>query len=167
MGVVFNGVVYLSGYLLMIFIAVCLASGMYYMAELVEEHTSLTRRIMLACNVLVLAVHVLFLIFESLPLSAVAVGLAAHACYFWMLQSFPFIQIKSPQFGASCGMLVATHYFWLTHFMNHFHSMMHVVCFFVLNVWLVPFGFFISLSVNESTLPDRQTSKAGGAFKGF
>lgn len=110
------------------------ASGMYYMAELVEEHTSLTRRIMLACNVLVLAVHVLFLIFESLPLSAVAVGLAAHACYFWMLQSFPFIQIKSPQFGASCGMLVATHYFWLTHFMNHFHSMMHVVCFFVLNV---------------------------------
>ena len=22
-------------------------------------------------------------------------------------------------------------------------------------VWLVPFGFFISLSVNESTLPDR------------
>jgi len=93
--------------------------------------------------------------------------LMERACYFWMLQSFPFIQIKSPQFGASCGMLVATHYFWLTHFMNHFHSMMHVVCFFVLNVWLVPFGFFISLSVNESTLPDRQTSKAGGAFKGF
>jgi len=164
MGVVFNGVVYLSGYILLMFIAVCLASGLYYLAELVEEHTSLTRRIMIGCNVLVLLVHVLFLVFETLPLMALGVGFAAHACYLWLLQSFPFIRIRSPPFAASFCMLLATHYFWASHFMNHYHGMTHVVCFFVLNVWLVPFGFFISLSVNESTLPDRQMSKAGGSF---
>ena len=39
MGVVFNGVVYVAGYLFLLFVAVCLASGLYYMAELVEELT--------------------------------------------------------------------------------------------------------------------------------
>ena len=35
-----------------------------------------------------------------------------------------------------------------------------MLCFFLFNVWLVPFGFFISLSVNESTLPNRQAAEA-------
>ena len=34
------------------------------------------------------------------------------------------------------------------------------MCFFVLMVELVPFGFFISLSYNETTLPDRQAQDA-------
>ena len=43
---------------------------------------------------------------------------------------------------------------------------MQVLCFLLFNVWLLPFGFFISLSVNESTLPDRLDggSRGGGIF---
>ena len=36
-----------------------------------------------------------------------------------------------------------------------------MLSFLLFNVWLLPFGFFISLSVNESTLPDRLSSQGG------
>ena len=55
---------------------------------------------------------------------------------------------------AACS-CVASHYFWISHFTAHYHSSTHVLCFLLFAVWLVPFGFFISLSANESTLPDR------------
>ena len=154
MGIVFNGTVYIAGYIFLLFVAVCLASGLYYLAELVEEHTVLTKRIMLAANVMVIVVHVLFTLFESLPLLALAVGFAAHGCYFWLLQSFPYVKLLSPSCLCSAVMLVASHAFWCRHFLSHFHQTTHVLCFFVLNVWLVPFGFFLSLSANEAVLPE-------------
>ena len=60
MGLVFNAVVYVAGYIFLLFVAVCLASGLYYLCEVVEEHTVLTRRILTASTMLVLVVHVLF-----------------------------------------------------------------------------------------------------------
>ena len=95
MGLVFNAVVYVAGYIFLLFVAVCLASGLYYLCEVVEEHTVLTRRILTASTMLVLVVHVLFACFESLPLAALGVGLAAHGCYFWLLQSFPFVSVPN------------------------------------------------------------------------
>ena len=53
-----------------------------------------------------------------------------------------------------------SHFFWITHFLSHYHQLTQVLCFLLFAVWLVPFGFFISLSVNESTLPDRLASSA-------
>lgn len=244
----FNAVVYVSGYLFLLFVAVCLgarwrfaqmdafisespsptprisdcilvpsaACGLYYLAELVEEYTSLTKRLMYMCTCAVLVAHPLFFFFEQLPLSALLCGAAAHACYLWLLQSFPFIRLRSPPFLASLTALIVSHYFWISHFLSHYHNLTHVralrprhrhaitslpprpatllpprhhlsmllwvgeqlhacccwkavsatcsrqlhmggqvLCFLLFAVWLVPFGFFISFSVNESTLPDR------------
>ena len=39
-----------------------------------------------------------------------------------------------------------------------------VICFLLFNLWLLPFGFFISLSINESTLPDRQAQGADEVY---
>ena len=101
MGAVFTGVVYVAGYAMLIFVAVCLASGLYYLAEVVEEYTSLTRRIMHAAAIFVLAVHALFAVFEEMPMVPLAVGAAAHGCYLWLLQSFPFLSFASPATLAS------------------------------------------------------------------
>ena len=149
----FNAVVYISEYLFLLFAATCLASGLYFLAELVEEHTVLTKRILHVCTCAVLIAHPLFYIFESLPLDAVVCGFGAHAAYLWLLQSFPFLRLTSPQFLVASAALVLSHYFWLAHLLSHYHSMTHVLCFLLVAVWLVPFGLFISLSVNESTLP--------------
>ena len=64
MGLLFTGLVYVSAYIFLIFVAVCLACGLYYLAELAEEHTSLTKRLMWAANVAVLAVHGACFVFE-------------------------------------------------------------------------------------------------------
>ena len=39
-----------------------------------------------------------------------------------------------------------------------------MLCFFLFNVWLVPFGFFVSLSVSEATLPDRMAGSANEVY---
>lgn len=153
MGLVFTGIVYVSGYLFLLLVAVCVASGLYYITELVEQHTVLTGRLIQMAIVAVAAVHIACAIFESLPLWALGVGLAAHACYFWLLQTFPVVKLTSPACLASLLALVGSHLVWGSHFISHFHQTTHVLCFFVLNVWLVPFGFFVSLTANESTLP--------------
>ena len=75
-----------------------------------------------------------------------------------------YLQPLSPPFLTSTAALVASHYFWLSHFMSHYHATTHVLCFLLFAVWLVPFGFFISLSANESTLPDRLGGTPGKAW---
>ena len=91
---------------------------------------------------------------------ALAVGFMAHLAYGWLYQSFPFLKVLSPSFVASFALMAISHYMWITHFTAHYHQASHVLCFFVLMVELVPFGFFISLSYNETTLPDRQAQEA-------
>ena len=165
MGRLFTGLVYVSAYIFLIFVAVCLACGLYYLAELAEEHTPLTKRLMWAANVAVLAVHGACFVFEpQLPRAALGVGIATHVSYLFLLASFPFLHVCSPQFLLSLGLLVASHYLWAVHFMAHYHSLTHVLCFLLFNLWLLPFGFFISLSINESTLPDRQAQGADEVY---
>lgn len=47
-------------------------------------------------------------------------------------------------------MLLANHYLWMQFFMKSYHTIEYVMAFFLMTVWLVPFGFFISLAANES-----------------
>jgi len=160
MGLAFHAIVYVSGYLFLMFAAVCLCCGLYYLAELVEEYTSTTRRLMYGANVAVLVAHVLFAVFESLPMLALLVGFGAHLCYLWLLQSYPFMRLSSPATLASLAVFVVSNVLWAKHFFSHYHQLTHVLCFLLFNAWLVPFGFFISFSVNDSTLPSRQGGRS-------
>ena len=160
------------------------------------------RKIMYGTTCAVLASHVLFLLFEQLPFFALLVGFAAHASYFWLLQSFPFLSLMSPPYApaepgahlrsspacflaprlvtvpflhssmhtrrclSSVALFVVSNFLWIRHFLSHYHQLTQVACFMLWMGWLVPFGFFLSLSANESTLPDRQAMRtgAGGGF---
>ena len=91
----------------------------------------------------------------------------------------------------SAGMFCCSNYLWASHFLSHYHQVTHVLCFFLFNVWceseppthpqrgwhwqlhsslhgvhrLVPFGFFISLSVNETSLPNQQAAMADEVYR--
>jgi len=108
----------------------------------------------------VLITHALFFVFEELPPLALGVGFISHILYLVLLRGFPFLRLLSPTFLLSFGMLLVSNYLWVSHFTAHYHQLTHVFCFFVFNVWLVPFGFFVSLSVNEAVLPDRLAASA-------
>mmetsp|Transcript_63902 Transcript_63902/g.142738 ORF Transcript_63902/g.142738 Transcript_63902/m.142738 type:complete len:134 (-) Transcript_63902:1196-1597(-) len=105
MGILFTAMTYISGYIFLIFVAVCLACGLYYLAELAEEHTSLTKKMMWVADVAVLITHALFFVFEELPPLALGVGFISHILYLVLLRGFPFLRLLSPTFLLSFGAL--------------------------------------------------------------
>ena len=50
-------------------------------------------------------------------------------------------------------MAVIDHCTWFIYFSGHYYPFSEILAFFSICVWLVPFGFFISLSANENVLP--------------
>ena len=59
--------------------------------------------------------------------------------------------------------MIANHFAWMRHFRGDDHvyySMEYLLGFFLMVVWIVPFGFFISLAANESVLPGSGLSGA-------
>lgn len=129
------------------------------MAEMVEEYTQLTKKVLRIAILCVLVAHALGWLFEDLPLSCLVVGVIAHASYFALLRSFPFIELLSVNFIGSALLLVANHAIWFRHFTITYYAFPEIVAYFLLFVWLVPFVFFISLSANENALPMRADNK--------
>eukprot|EP01102_Stenamoeba_stenopodia_P003034 TRINITY_DN12963_c0_g1_i1.p1 TRINITY_DN12963_c0_g1~~TRINITY_DN12963_c0_g1_i1.p1 ORF type:complete len:210 (-),score=21.47 TRINITY_DN12963_c0_g1_i1:26-655(-) len=150
---ILTAVVYLSYAFLFCMATICLACGLYYLAELVEEYTIMTKKILRNTIFAVLALHFLIAIFENLPWSHLLLGIVAHVVYFSLLASFPFIDMLDKKFIASCVLAVGDHFLWFRYFTNNYYPFSEILGFFLLCVWLVPFGFFISLSANENALP--------------
>ena len=50
-------------------------------------------------------IYVAILLFEDLPISLIICGLITNILYYFILQTFPFIELASPTFIASVGML--------------------------------------------------------------
>ena len=46
MAILSNIVAYIGGYLSLVFVAVCLATGLYYLAAMVEEYTRVTKKVL-------------------------------------------------------------------------------------------------------------------------
>jgi hypothetical protein len=104
----FTPLVYASGYLVLIFLAICMACGLYYMAELAEEYSRLTRKILYWSIIVVAAIHVLLLVFDGFPWVATFFGLAMHLVYFQFLKDFPYVNFSSPLFIGACGAYLST-----------------------------------------------------------
>ncbi|XP_052538171.1 protein TEX261 [Tympanuchus pallidicinctus] len=94
---------WLSLLLQVAFVTLAIAAGLYYLAELVEEYTVVTRRIIKYMICFSTAVLLGLYLFERFPGAMVAVGLFTNLVYFGLLQSFPFILLTSPNFLLSCG----------------------------------------------------------------
>ena len=128
-------------------------AGLYYLAEMVEEYTRLTKKVLDWAIKITLVAHVLLLIVDRMPFMALVVSGGSQFAYARMLKRFPFIEFASVDFIASLAALAATHWVWIRHFHMTYHSTEYVLGFFFMVVWFVPFGFFISIAANESVLP--------------
>ncbi|XP_076034342.1 protein TEX261 [Oratosquilla oratoria] len=130
-----------------------LAAALYYLAELVEEYTTATARIIRYLIWTTIGLYLLLLIFESLPLSLVVCGLLTQLVHLSILRTFPFFFLTSLPFILGVVMFFVNHYLAFSHFASYYYPASEVLSYFTLFVWLVPFGFFISLSANENVLP--------------
>ncbi|XP_054263981.1 protein TEX261-like [Macrosteles quadrilineatus] len=135
------------------FITVSLAAGLYYIAELVEEYTVLSKKIIRWMTVTTLSIYLGFLLFEDLPTSMIVCGLLAQVAHLLILQTFPYVSLSSPSFIFAVILLLVNHYLAFKYFNSIYHSFSEVMAYFTLCLWLVPFALFVSLSANENVLP--------------
>eukprot|EP00961_Rhodomonas_salina_P079607 1069617-Rhodomonas_salina.2 len=73
------------------------------MAELAEEYSRLTKKILKYSIFGVLAIHVLLMLFDGFPIFTTMFGIALHGVYYQFLKDFPFVNFSSPMFIGACG----------------------------------------------------------------
>ncbi|EJD48537.1 DUF396-domain-containing protein [Auricularia subglabra TFB-10046 SS5] len=169
---------YAAAAICFVFVTLSLASGLLYLAEVIEEQSRAAKVFGTRAIYAIIALHVLLWAFDSLPLPLVGFSITCHVVYLQNLGPlWPFISLKSPSFIASCVLVVADHFLWFHHFAGAmqdarrraaatYHrphlpvarvtegpSFMEVAAFFGVCVWLVPLFLFLSLSANDNALP--------------
>lgn len=170
----FIAVVYASLYILLLFAAVCLACGLYYLVELAEEYTTFTKRVIRLAILGELVLHFLLWAYERMWFLPSFIGVVSHTSYLLLLRSFPFIEPSSSSFIAASMLFLADNFFWYRSFHKDPEFLYKfqisptpaMASFYFLVVWLVPLGFFVSLTVNDSVLPSGiqgNTSRYGNA----
>lgn len=152
-----------------LFLILSVASGLYYISEIVEEYTEPTKRFLTKAIYGVIVLLVLLLFLDKFPVKLTLFAIAAHIIYLQNLKTFPFIQLTSPVFLLSCLAVVTNHYLWFQYFNkvdippqfrynpNYIPerraTFTEVASFFGICVWFVPFALFVSLSAGDYVLP--------------
>ncbi|KAL9086000.1 MAG: hypothetical protein Q9159_004393 [Coniocarpon cinnabarinum] len=158
-------------------------SGLYYLSEIVEEHTVIAKKFITREIYAVIAILFLLWIVDGYPTLLSIVSIASHALYLQNLRRFPIVKLSDPVFIASCALVLLNHYLWFRHFSkppafppssssyrrlmaespyDDYPSFTEVASFFGLCVWLVPFSLFVSLSAGEYVLPSMGSEYATG-----
>ncbi|GAB7355221.1 hypothetical protein MBLNU459_g5775t1 [Dothideomycetes sp. NU459] len=165
------------------FLTLAIASGLYYLSELVEEHTVFAKKLLSRLIYAVVAIQLLLSLVDRLPFALSALSVASHVVYLQNLRRFPVVKLTEPVFLLSCLLVLVNHYFWFRHFSaappppprsynyyappESYPTFTEIAAFFGLQVWLVPFALFVSLSAGENVLPSMGSEYATGAGSSF
>ncbi|KAI0889657.1 transmembrane adaptor Erv26 [Annulohypoxylon maeteangense] len=166
------------------FLTLAIASGLYYLSELVEEHTVIAKRLLTKLIYSVIALQIILCVIDGFPFIFTLMGVASHLIYLGNMRRFPFVKLSDPLFIASCVLVLVNHYFWFQHFSDAQHksysrmssvydqpdipSFTEIASYFGLCVWLIPFALFVSLSASDNVLPtigSEQSSRDDGKNK--
>lgn len=152
------------------FLTLAIASGLYYLSELVEEHTVIAKRFLTRLIYSVVGLQLLLCVVDGFPFFLTLVGIVSHVVYLGNMRRFPFVKLTDPLFIASCVLVLINHYVWFRHFskaqqrahmnMSSYYdtpsdvpSFTEIASYFGICVWLVPFALFVSLSASDNVLP--------------
>ncbi|KAI3214774.1 hypothetical protein DTO012A9_10315 [Penicillium roqueforti] len=98
------------------FLTLAIASGLYYLSELVEEHTVIARRLLTRLIYGIVAIQVLLMIFDRFPVSLSLLSIGSHMVYASNLRRFPIVKLSDPLFLLSCLLVGLNHWLWFRHF---------------------------------------------------
>lgn len=149
---------YLLSWIAFIIIAICLtisvAAGMYYVAELIEEYTSVAKRVIRFVLISITVLNIFLIFLETqFTWTLWCIGMLSNIIYFFILADFPVITFLSPTFLFSMVLLIIHHYFAFTFFNNYYYPFPEILAYFTVFVWTIPFCFVLSLSANDYVLP--------------
>jgi len=177
---------YVGGLAGFLFVTLSLASGLLWLAELIEEHSKYAKVIGMRAIYTIIVLHILLFFTDSLPFLPISFSIICHLVYLQNFSStWPYISLTSPRFILSCILVVADHFTWFFHFASKAQeakkfrgpkyrygggvggggkmevdepAFMDVAAFFAICVWFVPLFLFLSLSANDNALPSLHAS---------
>lgn len=152
-------VVWTGGYLCTVFFSTSLAAGLYYLAELIEEHTQLAHSIIAFISEGTMVIHLVLLFWDKMPWLPVLVSASAHAVYLQLLKTFPFFRFKSWEAIASIAAAAGATGMWIRHFSNSWHTLEYIFGFMLMTTWLTPMLLVLSLAANDNTLPGAEAGR--------
>lgn len=79
------------------------ASGLYYLSELVEEHTVFAKRFLSKLIYSIMGLQLVLCLVDRFPFLPTALGIFSHFVYLGNMRRFPFVKLADPLFLASCG----------------------------------------------------------------
>ncbi|CCH40870.1 putative membrane protein [Wickerhamomyces ciferrii] len=164
-----------------VLLTLSIASGLFYISELVEEQSAPTKKFLTRSIYTIIGIYVLLWLFDGFPFWLTLFSIVTYVIYLQNLKHFPLIQLKSPVFIASCILVVVNHYLWFQHFSNpkipapqyrldpnykapRIASFSEVASFFGICIWFIPFGLFVSLSASDNILPTASANFNSGNF---
>lgn len=116
-------------------------------------------RKLLRNTIFVLILLQLLLWIDGIPFKYIAGSIGCHLVFASLLRDFPFVEPISASTIGSCIAVVVQHYLWFDYFGKHAISsninltLMSLIGFFMVFIWTLPAGFFISLTFADETLP--------------
>ncbi|VVC44722.1 Transmembrane adaptor Erv26 [Cinara cedri] len=134
-------------------ISIFIGAGVYYLAEFVEEHTVLTKKIIKWTIHVVILCHIGLYLFDNVPIILIAAGLLSHIVYYSLLTDFPYFNLSSIKFILSIILLIGNHVLVFRFFRQRYLTLLEIVSYFTVCLWTIPFMFILSLSANDNTLP--------------
>ncbi|CAG9815545.1 unnamed protein product [Phaedon cochleariae] len=143
------------------------SAGLYYIAELVEEYTTIAKKVIWWMNSITLILYILLWIFESFPVTMIIFGLLAQLSHYMILRNFPFFSFISLGFVTAVLFVIINHYLAFAYFASVYHPFSEVLAYFTLFQWLVPFALFVSLSANDNVLPTSIDGRDGDVVSNY
>lgn len=86
------------------FLTLAIASGLYYLSELVEEYTVFAKKFLTRLIYAVIGFQVVLSLVDGLPWALSAVSIVSQAVYLQNLRHFPIVRLTDPIFILSCRM---------------------------------------------------------------
>jgi len=87
----------------MLICEIWIASGLYYLSELVEEHTVIAKRFLTRMIYAIIGAQALLCIIDGFPFKLSVMSIVSHFVYLLNLRRFPFVKLSEPLFISSCG----------------------------------------------------------------
>jgi hypothetical protein len=145
----------LTSYVACVLAALCVATGLFYLAELAEEFPTLTRRVLKILMGTVAVLMLLFMVVDGLCWWRCCFTIVAHLLYGSLLSSFPYVKLLSVNCIGSFGAFILDNVSWYVFFISQggHYPFWAVMSFLLLCVWSTPIGFFISLAATDDQLP--------------
>lgn len=84
------------------FLTLAIASGLYYLSELVEEHTVFAKKLLNRLIYAVIAIQIFLSLVDKFPIKLSLLSIASHVVYLQNLRRFPVVKLTEPVFLLSC-----------------------------------------------------------------